>query len=190
MKETIKINLGQRLFDLDKVAYDLLKKYLDSLKNYFQKSPKEAEEILQDIEQRIADLLEEKLSDKNYIITSEDINEVIKKMGTIEDFEIETEPMEPDSSFRNKESEKTSDPFLIENRRLFRDIENNILGGVCSGIASYFNIDIVWIRLAFVILFVLKGAGILAYIILWFIVPVARTTAQKLQMKGWPICKR
>jgi phage shock protein PspC (stress-responsive transcriptional regulator) len=187
MKETIKINLGQRLFDLDKDSYDRLKIYLDSLKRYFQKSPKEADEILQDIEQRIADMLEEKLSDRRQIITIEDIDEVINKMGTIEDFELDDQNSDSESSTESRESEKAADQNVKENRRMFRDIDNNILGGVCSGMAAYFNIDIVWIRLGFVLLVLLKGAGILAYIILWFVIPAARNTAQKLQMHGRPV---
>lgn len=187
MKETIKINLGQRLFDLDKEAYDRLKFYLDSLKKYFQRSPKEAEEILQDIEQRIADLLDEKRSEKIQIITSEDIDEVIKMMGTAEEFEFEAETSVNETSVDSQEKDQVSDPFPKENRRLHRDIDNNMLGGVCSGIAAYFNIDIVWIRLAFVLLILLKGAGLIAYIILWIVVPAARTTAQKLQMRGRPV---
>jgi phage shock protein PspC (stress-responsive transcriptional regulator) len=187
MKETIKINLNQRLFDLDSDAYERLKKYLDSLKKYFQKSSKEAEEILQDIEQRMADLFEEKQTDKKQIITAEDVDEVIKMMGTIEDFEFESETSENETSSGHQEKDQASDPYQKENRRLHRDIDNNLLGGVCSGIAAYFNVDIVWIRLAFVLLFLLKGAGLIAYIILWIVVPAARTTTQKLQMKGRPV---
>jgi len=187
MKETIKVNLGQRLFDLDTDAYNRLRNYLDSLKSYFSKSPNESEDILQDIEQRIADLLELKLSDKKQIISAEDIDEIINKMGTVEDFEMEADTSVHGSSSGHREDEKDSDQVHKEPRHLFRNIDNSMLGGVCSGMAAYFNVDVVWIRLAFVLLFFLKGAGFLAYIILWFVVPAARTTTQKLEMQGRPV---
>jgi len=187
MKETIKINLGLRLFDFDSDAYERLKRYLDSLKNYFQKSPKEADEILQDIEQRMADLFEERKSDKKLIITADDVDEVIKLMGTIEDFEFDAETSDIANSSENSGPDYSSEYTQKENRRLHRDIDHNILGGVCSGMAAYFNVDVVWVRLAFVLFFIMKGLGLLAYIILWIVVPEARTTAQKLQMKGQPV---
>lgn len=188
MKETIKINLSQRLFDLDADAYENLKEYLDALKKIFEKSPEESEEILHDIEQRIADLLQEKLGSSKQVVTNADIEEIIKKLGTAEDFarengEAETE----DFTSGNEEKSQSGDSFQRAHRRFYRDIDNNIIGGVCSGLGAYFNIDPVWIRVALLLLFFLKGFGLLIYLILWAVVPAARTTAQKLQMKGRPV---
>lgn len=185
MKETIKINLNQRLFDLDADAYQKLKDYLDSLKDYFRSTTEEAEEILQDIEQRIAELLQNKLGSTKQVVTLTDIEEVIQLMGTADDFAREAD-LQDDIGANHKESdeEEASTSFQKKHRRLYRDTDNNILGGVCSGIASYFNVDAVWIRLAFIILLFFNGIGFLAYVILWIAVPGARTTAQKLQMKG------
>lgn len=180
MKETIKVNLGQRLFDFEKEAYEHLKVYLETLKKIFRKSPNEADEILEDIEQRMAELLEEKQTGKKPVLTIEDIDEVIKMMGSVEDFQ--TEGNEEEHSDKSILSDE--DLNQKENRRLHRDIDNNFMGGVCSGIAAYFNIDRVWVRLAFVLLFMLKGIGLLAYLILWLVVPAAKTTSQKLQMQG------
>lgn len=187
MKETVKINLGQRLFDLDADAYDALKKYLDSLKQYFKKSPDEADEILQDIEQRMADILEEKSGNSKQVVTLEDITNLINMMGTAEEFDSGGDNMEEHAAPINDEKEAFPGTNNKNRHRLYRDIENNIFGGVCRGIAAYFNIDPIWVRLAWVLLFFLKGIGLLAYLILWLVVPAARTTAQKLEMNGIPV---
>lgn len=188
MKETIKINLSQRLFDLDADAYNMLKEYLDALKRIFGRSPDEAEEILHDIEQRMADLLQEKLGDNKQVVTLKDIEEVIKKLGTAEDFAQENEDIgSEDKTTGNREGTQSGDSFQRAHRRFYRDIDNNIIGGVCGGLGSYFNIDPVWIRIALLLLFFLKGFGLLLYLILWAVIPPARTTAQKLQMKGRPV---
>jgi phage shock protein PspC (stress-responsive transcriptional regulator) len=188
MKETVKINLNQRLFDLDADAYSKLKNYLDTLRRYFDKKPDEAEEILQDIEQRIAEILEEKLKGNKEAVSLKDIEEIIQMMGTPADFardnDLSGNEEQEDESAENKES---GDDYNRDHRRLYRDLDTNIIGGVCSGIASYFNIDSVWVRIAFVILCILNGIGLLIYIILWVVVPVARTTGQRLQMKGRPV---
>ncbi len=187
MKETIKINLDQRLFDFDVDAYEALKNYLDSLRKYFLRSPQEADEILQDIEQRVADILEEKVKSERKTVTLEDITEIINKMGTVEDFASESEVEEKKESSKNEEKESFSGSFDKSYRKLYRDVDNNILGGVCSGLAAYFNIDPVWIRLIWVGLFFLKGIGLLAYLIMWIVVPAARTNSQKLEMQGIPV---
>jgi phage shock protein PspC (stress-responsive transcriptional regulator) len=188
MKETIKINLSQRLFDLDADAYENLKEYLDALKKIFDRSPEESEEILHDIEQRIADLLQEKLGSSKQVVTNADIEEVIKKLGTAEDFARENGQTESENfTSGSEEKGQQGDSFQRAHRKFYRDIDNNIIGGVCSGLGAYFNIDPVWIRVALLLLFFLKGFGLLIYIILWAVVPSARTTAQKLQMKGRPV---
>ena len=187
MKETIKVNLGQRLFDLDTDAYDALKKYLDSLKQYFKKSPDEADEILQDIEQRMADILEEKSGNSKQVVTLEDITNLINMMGTTEEFDPGADNVEEKATSINDEKGAFPGSNNKNRHRLYRDIENNIFGGVCRGMAAYFDIDPIWVRLAWVLLFFLKGIGLLAYLILWLVVPAARTTAQKLEMNGIPI---
>ena len=188
MKETIKINLNQRLFDLDADAYEKLKNYLDSLSGYLKLSGESADEILQDIEQRIAEILEEKFRKDKQVVTLEDIEEVIVMMGTVEDFARESELNEEDNETTEKKYQSTSfDDYDREHRKLFRDSENNILGGVCSGLAAYFNIDSVWIRLAFVVLFFINLIGLILYVILWIVVPPAVTTAQRLKMRGRPV---
>ncbi len=188
MKETVKINLNQRLFDLDADAYERLRNYLDSLSGYLKASAESADEVLQDIEQRIAEILEEKFRKDKQVVTLQDIEEVIKMMGTIDDFARESD-LNDDGEGATGNSKKSAsyEDYSKEHRKLYRDVENNILGGVCSGIAAYFNVDSVWIRLAFVVLFFINLVGLIIYLILWVVVPPAATTAQRLQMRGRPV---
>jgi len=188
MKETVKINLNQRLFDLDADAFEKLKGYLDSLAGYFRTSTQGADEILQDIEQRIAEILEEMLKRDKQVVTLQDIEEVIKMMGTTDDFARESEIAEDETDNKTSSQQSaTYEDYSREHRKLYRDVEHNILGGVCTGIAAYFNVDPVWIRIAFVVLFFINLVGLIAYLILWVIVPPAVTTTQRLQMRGRPV---
>lgn len=185
MKETVKINLAQRLFDLDEDAYKKLRNYLDTLRKGFGPNKEEAEDILRDIEQRIAEILEEKLKDNKQVVTLKDIEEVIELMGTPEDFARDTEFSEGTGAADTEDGSSAED--YRGNRQLHRDIDNKIIGGVAAGLASYFRIDAIWIRLAFIILTPFNGMGLLLYIILWVVVPAALTRSQKLRMKGKPV---
>lgn len=181
MKETVKVNLGGQLFNLDVDAYEKLKKYLNSLKRKFSGSPKEAEEIVEDIEARIAELLTAKIGDKKEVINLADVEEIIAQLGTADEMdEAEEEEAEQDSSFKSRAQSRRK-------KRFYRDVDNSVLGGVGSGLGAYFDIDPIWFRLLFVILFFANLAGLLIYVILWIVIPPARTTAQKLEMQGKPV---
>ncbi|MEX1189549.1 MAG: PspC domain-containing protein [Bacteroidia bacterium] len=175
MNKTISINLSGLLFNLEEVAYEKLLKYLSQIRRSFE-ATQGKEEILADIESRIAELFTEKLKDKQVIVEKE-VDEVIEILGAPEQYE--TEDNEPQPSSRAYSGYESSDT-----RRLYRDPENSVFGGVCSGIGHYFGIDAVWLRLAFVIALFFAGTGPLLYIILWIILPKAHTTAEKLQMRG------
>jgi phage shock protein PspC (stress-responsive transcriptional regulator) len=176
MKETIKINLNGQLFDLDNDAYERLKNYLESLKSKFGASPDEAKEILEDIESRIAEILQEKLFEAKQVITLADINEIISLLGTAEDIE-EPESEEESNARSTKAQYKSS-------KRFYRDPQNRVFGGVCSGLSAYFNVDPIWIRLLFVFLFFANLAGLIIYVVLWIVIPPAHSTGQRLEMQG------
>ncbi|HSN50212.1 MAG TPA: PspC domain-containing protein, partial [Bacteroidales bacterium] len=177
MKKTIQINLGGRHFHMDEDAFQKLNHYLDSLKAHFAAEGETGKEILEDIEQRIAELLEKKITDGTQAVSLEYVNEVIAILGKIEDFEYAGA-----GAARDYENYGRRD-----NRRFFRDEENNYIGGVAAGLGAYFDIDPLWLRLAFIALIFLHGLGILVYVILWIVVPKARTTTEKLQMHGIPV---
>jgi phage shock protein PspC (stress-responsive transcriptional regulator) len=166
MKKTININLAGFVFYIDEDAYETLQKYLNNIRTYLGNT-EGREEIIDDIESRIAELFSEK---QKQVITIIEVNEVIEVMGQPEDYMSEEEPEEKTASQQS-------------NKRLYRDPDSTVLGGVCSGVGHYLNIDAVWIRLIFLAM-VWSGVSILFYFILWAIIPKAETTAQKLEMKG------
>ena len=172
MKKTIKINIGGVIFHLDEDAYEILQDYLTAVNKRFA-STEEGKEIVSDIEHRIAEILQSKLTEQKQVISIDDIEEIIEIMGRPEDFEAEEDSNEKDYHQYEKSS-----------KRLFRDPDNRVLGGVCSGIATYLNIDPLIIRILFLVL--MFGFGIIGviYIVLWALLPAAFTTAQKLDMRG------
>nr|WP_299389289.1 PspC domain-containing protein [Allomuricauda sp.] len=179
MNKTVNINLANTLFHIDDEAYNRLRRYLDSIKRSFS-GTKGSDEIIADIEARVAELFLEKMENERQVITQKEVDEVINIMGQPEDymvdediFEDEPRPKQPKSTGRTK--------------KLYRDIDQKYIGGVCSGLEHYLGIDSLWIRLFFILLAVFTGFGIIAYILLWILVPEAATTSQKLDMSGEPI---
>jgi phage shock protein PspC (stress-responsive transcriptional regulator) len=178
MKETTTINISGIIFHIDLDAYEKLKTYFQELKKRFGDN-EEGKEIINDIELRIAEILQEKLTDKKQVVTIEDVDNIIETMGHPEDFETDTE----DEEKSYKEDPRTESG----ERALYRDPDNTVLGGVCSGLGHYFGLDPVIIRVITVLFTIFYGVGFLIYIILWAFIPKASTTAQKLEMKGEPV---
>ena len=177
MNKTININLGGFFFHIDEIAYQKLRRYLESISKSLSEDSQGKNEIIADIEARISELLSEKITDTRQVVSESDIEDIIVIMGQPEDY-TDAEESYSDANYsysRNKETGK----------KLFRDGDDKFLGGVASGIAHYFNIDTIWVRLLFLIITVAGiGAGILVYIALWILLPEAKTTAEKLQMEG------
>lgn len=172
MKRTFTINISGTIFHIEEDAFEELQKYLAILKTHFGED-EEGKEIQADIEARIAEIFTDKSPDEKKIITLEWVNQVIETMGTPEDFaEAEGEEEEIYAETKRK-------------RRLYRDPERRVFGGVCGGLGAYFDMDPVVLRIIFVLLFFLTSGGIIfAYIILWIAVPMAKTTTQRLEMRG------
>ncbi|NML36150.1 PspC domain-containing protein [Chitinophaga sp. G-6-1-13] len=178
MKKIININLSSRLIPIEDTAYEALRQYLDSLKSYFSKE-EGGDEIVADIESRIAELFQDKLKKGAHCITDEDVAAVKVSMGTPEQFDDA-----PAGS--GAQSQDSNDQFTPRPRkRLYRDPENKVLSGVCGGLGAYFNIDPVIFRIIFVLLAIGGfGTGVLVYFILWVATPSADTAAEKLEMRG------
>ena len=173
MKKTFTINISGTVFHIEDDAYEVLQKYLINLKNHFG-NDEEGKEILSDIEARIAEIFSVKTNEDKTVITVEWVNEVIQTMGTPEDFAEE-----------EGEEEETIASEAKRKRRLYRDPDHRVLGGVCGGLGAYFSMDPVILRIIFVILFfATSGAAGLAYLVLWIAVPKAVNTAQRLEMRG------
>lgn len=182
MKKTVTINISGLVFTIDEDAYDILQNYLNTIKSYFRDS-EGRDEIMGDIEARIAEMFQEKIHDKNQVINIEHVEQMISVMGKPEDFVDEETKAESNQNNKGKQTYYTQN----KNRRLYRDKDSNVIGGVCSGIGYYFGIDPLWLRLAFVIAFFGYGTGFLFYILLMVIIPEAKTAAEKLEMKGEPV---
>lgn len=171
MNKTININLAGIIFHLDEVAFEKFKTYLSNVKTALGKE-ESGEEIIADIEARIAEIFNLRMKENgSQVVDLSDVEFIIETLGQPEAFVDESENDEPTSSSK-------------ETRRFFRNPDEKVIGGVCSGIGAYFDIDPVWIRVLFLILLFFTGIGFIAYVILWAAIPEAKTTAQKLQMRG------
>ncbi len=187
MNKTVTANISGVAFHIEADAYEKLHQYLNTIKTYFKDSDG-TEEIMADIEARIAELFKEKLGLGRDLITMENVKQVVEIMGEPEaymDEESTENYSNADKGFYSDEREQTHTNFSY--RKLYRDEENNALGGVCSGLGYYFGIDRIWLRIGFLIAVFGFGTGFFLYLILWAIIPKAKTTSEKLEMKGEPI---
>ena len=173
MKKTVTANISGIVFHIDEDAYEKLGRYLSNVKSHFN-AEAGSDEILSDIEGRIAEMFQEKITASKKVININDVNEVITQLG------------EPEQMAEPEEEPKSKGPRYEEKaqKRLYRDPDDKYIAGVSGGLGAFFNIDPVWIRVAFVVFTFVYGFGPLLYIILWIVVPKARTTAEKLEMRG------
>ena len=176
MNKTININLGGYFFHIDESAYQKLRRYLDAIARSLSEDPQGKNEIIADIEARISELLSEKITDARQVVNDQDISDIIKIMGEPEDY-ADSEESYTDTKYQYSKRSSNS-------KKLFRDGDDKFIGGVASGIGHYCDIDVIWIRLAFILTAVFTGFGFLAYILFWILLPEAKTTAEKLQMEG------
>lgn len=174
MKKTVTINISGIIFNIDEDAFNRLQNYLTDINARFSNA-EEGREIITDIEARIAELFTGKINPQKQVITIEDVEEMVCIMGNPSDFG-------GDDNAPNESEKQASSEKGTGKKRIYRDTDNRVLGGVCSGLGAYFNIDPVFIRILMVISFFAFGP--LLYIILWIAIPKAKTTAQKLEMKG------
>lgn len=175
MNKTVTINLGGIVFHIDEDAYQKLSRYFDAIKRSLNNSSGQ-DEIIKDIEMRISELLSEKLVSDKHVIGLKEIDEVIAVMGQPEDYIIEDDSKNESAYKAYKKSKK-----------LYRDKDKGMIGGVAAGLSHYLGIDVVWIRVLLLLFFFGFGTGILAYIILWIATPEAITTTEKLEMTGEPV---
>jgi phage shock protein PspC (stress-responsive transcriptional regulator) len=173
MKITVSINLGGYSFNIDEDAYAELKMYLKNLELHFAREESSAE-ILSDIETRMAELFRIKLTNYKQVINIEDVRQAISILGTPEDISDNNGPSARD---------KFSSPGY---HRLYRDPDHRVIGGVCAGMAAYWDLEIWVVRLIFLVL-AMMGVGILIYLILYIVLPEAKTTAEKIEMRGNPV---
>ncbi len=174
MKITVSINLGGYSFNIDEDAYSELKRYLKNLEIHFA-GEESSSEILSDIEARISELFRARLTSYKQVITLEDVRYAISILGNPEDFSDEEEA---------SSKARFSSPGY---HRMYRDPDRRIIGGVCAGMGAYWSIDPWVMRIIFIAISLAGGLGILIYLILYIVLPEAKTTSQKIEMKGEPV---
>ncbi|MEQ5791884.1 PspC domain-containing protein [Muricauda sp. NFXS6] len=180
MNKTVNINLANTLFHIDDDAYNKLRRYLESIRRSFS-GTKGSDEIIADIEARIAELFLEKMENERQVITHKEVDQVIEVMGQPEDYMVD------EDIFEDEPKRSYAEP-AGRAKKLYRDIDHKYIGGVCAGLEHYLGIDSLWIRLIFILLAIFtSGFGLIAYILLWILVPEAATTSQKLDMRGEPV---
>ena len=186
MKQILNINLGGYPVTIDTDAYEHLSRYLDAIEQHFKESDA-AEEILSDIEGRMAELFKENIHPRT-IVTMPDVKAAIDIMGTPEMFGAEAmDEEEPTESGQKKKKKKSSSGFN-PGKRLFRDPDDKLLGGVSSGLAAFLGVaDPIWIRILFIVFTLAGFASVPIYLILWIVMPVAKTSSDRLAMRGEPI---
>jgi phage shock protein PspC (stress-responsive transcriptional regulator) len=177
MNKTVNINIGGLVFHIDEDAYQKLTRYFEAIKRSLSNSSGK-DEIMKDIEMRVAELLTEKQKSDKHVINIKDVDEVIVIMGQPEDYRLDDDG-----------EEKAAEPFYpyTRSKKLYRDKDRGTIAGVCTGLGHYFGIDAVWLKILFLILFFGFGTGFIAYIILWIAMPKAITTSEKLEMTGEPV---
>jgi phage shock protein PspC (stress-responsive transcriptional regulator) len=171
MKKALQISIAKTLFTVEEDAYAALDRYLAAVKAHFAATDGH-DEIVADIETRIAEQL---LESKEQVITLPTVESVTKQMGSVDDFD---------------DAETTKRPLaeqVDQKKKLYRDADNGIIAGVCSGLAAFFGVNVLWLRIGFVVLSLFNLVGVIIYGILWLVLPEAKTASQKLEMVGTPV---
>lgn len=178
MNKTVNINLGGMFFHIDEDAYQKLTRYFDAIKRSLSNSSGQ-DEIIKDIEMRIAEIISEKHTHDKQVINVREVDEIIAIMGQPEDYRLEDD---------GEPKQAPVFDYMRKSKKMYRDIEKGMVGGVCTGLGHYFGIDTVWVRIFFVLFVCISfGTGIIAYVVLWAITPAAITTSEKLEMTGEPV---
>ena len=203
MNKTIIININSIVFHIEEDAYEVLRSYMIEIKRHFGKS-EDSKEILEDIENRIAEMFSEKIqTGRKEVINNQDVNEVISQMGRVSDFDTDlddeikventttesSETVEEENIHTGSQEEQQTNTdanfaAYTTSKKLMRDMDDKVFGGVCSGLGHYFNIESKWVRIIFVLFFLFGGSGIFLYFVLWAVMPKALTRADKLAMRG------
>jgi phage shock protein PspC (stress-responsive transcriptional regulator) len=184
VKKTITVNISGYAFTIEEEAFDKLREYLTEIRNKLT-GQADIDEMLTDIENRIAELFRASAASTAQIVTLQMVQEVIGVMGAPEDYcDSETNSFEATADNASKKSSGESAFVPPPPKRLYRDVNNRVLGGVCSGLGAYLNLDTTLVRVLFVVSLALGGFGVLVYIGLWIAMPPAETMAQRHEMMG------
>lgn len=174
MKRVLNAGIGGRSFIIDEDAYQRLDRYLDRFRERTRMGV-QAKDVMEDLEQRIAELFSESLKSDQEVVNLSLVNRVIGQLGM-------PDGTQDEDDFTS--AGETAAPS--QGRKLYRDPDSRVLGGVCGGLSHYLNTDLVLLRVLLFVAFFIGGVGFWLYIILWLVVPVADTAARKCEMRGIP----
>ncbi|WP_282636178.1 PspC domain-containing protein [Sphingobacterium thalpophilum] len=178
MNKTIIININSIVFHIEEDAYEVLRSYMIDIKKHFGHS-EDSREILEDIENRISEMFTEKIqAGSKEVLNMDDVNAVIEQMGRVSDFESEQQ-----DDHTTYQGEANAGTYKV-GKKLMRDPDDKVFSGVCSGLGHFFGIEAKWVRLLFVLFVLVGGSGVLVYVILWIVMPLAVTRADKMEMRG------
>ncbi len=178
MNKTIIININSIVFHIEEDAYEVLRSYMIDIKKHFGQS-EDSKEILEDIENRISEMFTEKIqTGSKEVLNMDDVNAVIEQMGSVSDFESDDQ-----DGYTSFQRQPHADGFKV-GKKLMRDPDDKVFSGVCSGLGHFFGIEAKWVRLLFALFVVIGGSGVLIYVILWIVMPLAVTRADKMEMRG------
>lgn len=175
MKKVINVGIGGRSFTIDEDAFEALDKYLCKFRSRVNMGI-DTKEVMNDLEDRIADIFAESLHEGS-VVSIKLVNDVIERLGMPDDNEYKE-----NNNFNNY-----NDMEEKATKRYYRNSDDKVIAGICSGFAAYFNLDVVLVRVIFVILLLCGSAGFWLYIILWLVAPLAVTAKQKCELRGLPV---
>lgn len=175
MKKVVTVGIGGKSFVMDEDAYQRLSTYLTKFKQKTQMGI-QTSDVMEDLEERISELFSEALGNKYQVVNITMVNKIIAQLGMPDGSPME-DTFEPVNDFSGYSTV----------RKLYRNPDDKTIGGVCSGLALYLNVDIVLVRVLFIIALFLGSAGFWAYIIIWIVAPLANTPAKKCEMRGIPV---
>lgn len=186
MKKVVNVGIGGSSFIIDEDAYQKLDLYLERFRSGME--PREAAEVMDDVEQRIAELFIEYTGGKNQVVTIAIVERVIEQLGYPEEGFSEGASR---GRGRGRRSEGGYDTYNgvgeKPHKRLYRNSDDTVIGGVCSGLAAYFDVDVIIFRIIAIVALFCGTAGFWVYVVLWIAVPAARTAAEKCEMRGLPV---
>lgn len=186
MNKTIIININSIVFHIEEDAYEMLRVYMIDIKRHFSTSA-DSGEILQDIENRIAEMFSEHIkSGRKEVINKDDVALVISQMGRVSDFEdLSDEEVASNKTFtKEEESQSEENKSFRTGKKLMRDPDDTTVGGVCSGLGHYFGIQSKWMRILFILFVLFGGSGVILYVILWVVMPLATSRVDRMAMRG------
>ena len=176
MKKVLTVGIGGRSFTIDEDAYQRLNRYLEKFRERTGMGA-QAKDVMSDLEERIAELFTEALGSGREVVSISLVNKIISQLGMPDG-----EPMEDDFGIKQDYGYRES-----SQRKYYRDSDDKMLGGVCSGLSHYINIDVVIIRVIFVIALFAVSLGFWAYLIFWIVSTMAYSATQKCEMRGIPV---